>query len=247
MQLIHSIPQKWKNTINNNRIPENLLFLNHHLIKCNILLSLEKLNSKELYWIQLTRDFCKPTSQIYFEKHFNDCVLDWKYIYVLPRIVNSDPYRRYFQYKVLNNVLYLNEKLFFFGISETSQCSFCNQNNETIEHLFCHCFVAKALWNDLNTFFENHLSLYDLTPQAAFFGFTEKNLDDTILQNHLLLVFKIYLYKSRSYGFVCLKPLLLEIKKINCLEKKIAEANANKHKSYLFTWNKMNNQLTVNT
>ena len=45
--------------------------LNHHLIKC-ILLSLEKINSKELYFIQLTLDFCKPASQIYFEKHFND-------------------------------------------------------------------------------------------------------------------------------------------------------------------------------
>ena len=82
---------------------------------------------------------------------------------------------------------------------------------------------------------------------------------------------KIYLYKSRSYGFVCLtlyattprnsqthsknssakfvglalKELksLLEIKKINCLEKKIAEANANKHRSYLLKWNKIDNQL----
>ena len=116
MQLIHSIPQKWKNTIKNNRISENLLFLNHHVIKCNILLSLEKLNSKELYLIQLTRDFCKPTSQIYFEKYFNDGVRDWKYIYILPCIVTSDPYTRYFQYKVLNNVLYLNEKLFFWYI-----------------------------------------------------------------------------------------------------------------------------------
>ena len=130
-------------------------------------------------------------------------------------------------------MLYLNEKLFSFGTSETSQCSFCNQNNETIQHLFCHCFVPKALWNGLNTFFENHLSLYDLTPQAAFFGFIEKHLDDSMLQNHLLLTFKIYLYKSRSYGFVCLKSLSLEIKKNNCLEKKIAEANANKHKCYL--------------
>ena len=121
-------------------------------------------------------------------------------------------------------MLYLNEKLFLFGISETSKCSFCNQNNETIEHLFCHCFVAKELWNDLNTFFENHLSLYDLTPPTAFFGFTEKNLDDIILQNHLLLVFKTYLYKSQSYGFVCLKSLLLEIKKINRLQKKIARS-----------------------
>ena len=120
----------------------------------------------------------------------------------------------------------------FFGISETSQCSFCNQNDETTDYLFCHCFVAKALWNGFNTFFENHLSFYDLTPGAAFFGFTEKHLDDTILQNQLLLVFKRYLYKSRSYGFVCPKSLLLEIKKINRLEKKIAGANANKHKSY---------------
>ena len=149
--------------------------MNHYLIRCNVLLSLEKLNSKELYLIQLTRDFCKPTSQIYFEKHFNDCVLDWKYIYVVPRIVISHPYTSYFQYKVLNNVLILNEKLFSFGISETSQCSFCKQNNETIEHLFCHCFVSKALWNDLNNFFEN-LFLYDLTPQAAFFRICRKSL-----------------------------------------------------------------------
>ena len=184
--------------------------MNHHLIKCIILHSLEKLNSKELYLIQVTHDFCKPTSQIYFEKHFKDCILDWKYIYILPCIVTSDPFTHYFQDKVLNNGLYLNEKLFSFDISETSQCSFCNQNKETIEyHCFCHCFVAKALWNGGNTF----LKIYFI---------------DCIIQNHLLLVFKIYLYKSLSYEFVCLKSLLLEIKKINCLAKKIAEANTNK-------------------
>ena len=104
---------------------------------------------------------------------------------------------------------------------KTSQCFCCNQNKETIDHLFCHCFVAKALWNGLNTFFKNKLSLYDLTPQAAFFRFTEKHLDDSILQNYLLLVFKIYLYICFLVGFVCLKSLLLEIKMINCLEKKL--------------------------
>ena len=70
-------------------------------------------------------------------------------------------------------------------------------------------------------------------PRAAFFGFIEKHLDDSILQNHLLLVFKLCLYKSLSDVFVCIKSLLLEVKKINCLEKKIEEANANKNKSYL--------------
>ena len=112
-----------------------------------------------------------------------------------------------------------------------------------MEHQFCHCFVAKALWNYLNTFRENNLFSYDLTPQAAFFGFTEKHLDDGILQNHLLLVCKIYLHKSHSYGFVRLKSLLLEIKRIKCLEKKIAEANANQY--YLLKWNKIDNHLTA--
>ena len=56
---------------------------------------------------------------------------------------------------------------------------------------------------------------------GCFFGFTEKHLDDIILQNQLLLVSKICLYKSRSYGFVCFKSLILEIKKINRLEKKL--------------------------
>ena len=117
---------------------------------------------KELFLIQLTRDFCKPTSEIVFEKHFNDCILDWNYIYILPRIVTSDPYTRYFQYKVLNNALYLNEKLFIFGISESSRCYFCNQSNEKTEHLLCNCFVAKALQNGF---------LNDLTTQAAFLTF----------------------------------------------------------------------------
>ena len=62
-------------------------------------------------------------------------------------------------------------------------------------------------------FFGNQLSLYDLAPEAVCFGFTEKHLDGSILQNHLLLVFKIYLHKLRSYVFVWLKSLLLEIKK----------------------------------
>ena len=109
MQLIYSIPQKWKNIIKNNRISENLLVLNHHLIKCNVLFGLEKLNSKKLCLIQLTYDFSDPISQIYFEKHFNNCIPDWEYIYILPHIVTSDHYPRYFQYKVFNNVLYLNE------------------------------------------------------------------------------------------------------------------------------------------
>ena len=47
-QLVHSIPQKWKLIIKDN-YNDNLLYSNYHLIKKNNVLSLDKLNAKELY------------------------------------------------------------------------------------------------------------------------------------------------------------------------------------------------------
>ena len=63
--------------------------------------------------MQILNFNCKPTSQYYFEIKFLDVEFDWKYIYTLSRKITTDPYSRYFQYKILNNVLYLNDKLFF--------------------------------------------------------------------------------------------------------------------------------------
>ena len=50
--------------------------------------------------------------QIYFEKKFDSKELDWRVIYALPRKVTTNMYVRSFQYKILNNIIYLNEKLF---------------------------------------------------------------------------------------------------------------------------------------
>ena len=70
-------------------------------------------------------------------------------------------------------------------------------------------------------FFGNHFSLYDLTLQAVFFGFTEKHLDVSILQNHLLVVLKLYLYKSHSHGFVCLRLFSLKSKRLIALKRSL--------------------------
>ena len=48
----------------------------------------------------------KPTSQKYFGKRFTDQSLDWKEMYMTPRIVSNNTYMRGFQYKVLDNTLF---------------------------------------------------------------------------------------------------------------------------------------------
>ena len=60
---------------------ENLLIQDHHLIKKNQMLCLTKLNSNELYKIQITIKYKNSTSQSYFEKIFENFNLGWKTIY----------------------------------------------------------------------------------------------------------------------------------------------------------------------
>ena len=47
-QISREIPKKWKQILRQNRVETCAIYLHHHLIKINLLLSLEKLTSKEL-------------------------------------------------------------------------------------------------------------------------------------------------------------------------------------------------------
>ena len=83
----HALPREWKEAISmHDGILENLLFQDHHLIKK----TKSKLNSNELYKIQIIIKYKKPTSQSYFEKIFKNPNLDWKTFYFLPRIATVD-------------------------------------------------------------------------------------------------------------------------------------------------------------
>ena len=79
-----------------------------------------------------------PTSQLYFEKVLGFGKVEWGKVYVLPRIVTIASSLRSFQYKILNNILYLNERLFKFNIIDSPLCSPCGAYNESIKHLFAH-------------------------------------------------------------------------------------------------------------
>ena len=82
----------------------------HHLVKDSTVIALNKFKSPEIYSTLVLKVQNKPSSNIYFENLFNYNDIDWTAIYKLPRLVTHDTYMRSFQYKVLNNVLYLNNK-----------------------------------------------------------------------------------------------------------------------------------------
>ena len=84
MQLINTIPGKWKLTIKQNSSDaKNLILHGHQLIKNSRILILEKLTSKELYQVLISSGTNKITSVTYFQTKFNENNLDWTKIFIL--------------------------------------------------------------------------------------------------------------------------------------------------------------------
>ena len=85
------------------------------------------------------------------------------------------------------------------------------------------CNIILNLCNELVLFFENEFILFDVTPQAAFLGFLgfiNVNSELLLIQNHLLLIFKIYIYNSRRSESLKIKSLIREIAKVKKFQEK---------------------------
>ena len=75
-----------------------------------------------------------------------------------------------FQCKFLN-VLFLNKKLYIFGIKSSSLGCLCNLCDKTPLHILYECDRIKCVRSDLVQYFQNSLELPTLTPQTSIFGF----------------------------------------------------------------------------
>ena len=123
--------------------------------------------------------------------------------------------------------------LFTFGKTKTSLCSLCHSRDETIKHIFLECMCVKQLWNHLRLFLTNDISFPILTPQTAIFGFANKIEDNVYkITNHILLILKLHVYKSRERGTLELSTLIKEIKKVKLLEKNSAQNHVRKLEQY---------------
>ena len=69
-----------------------------------------------------------------------------------------------FQYKVLNNVLYLNNMLFRFKKVDSPLCSYCDEEEETPLHLFHSYLKTKQLWEKLRQCFSQSINISHSAP-----------------------------------------------------------------------------------
>ena len=133
-----------------------------------------------------------------------------KQIFKLPHSIVVESYVKAFQYKVINSILYTNTKLYKIGFRTNDLCTFCDNQPESLTHLFYHCSRSKQFWIE----FELYWCLISnqrirLCLENVLFGILTENACPLLqLLNYFIIIGKLYLWDCRSkqilpniYGF----------------------------------------------
>ena len=106
--------------------------------------------------------------------------------------------------------------------------------------------MIPQLWNRLRSFLTNDISFPILTPQTAIFGFSN-GIENNVykITNHILLIFKLHVYKSRERSTLEASRLIKEIKKVKPLEKNSAQSHVRKLERYNIKWQKTHRTIKI--
>ena len=144
-------------------------------------------------------------------------------VYSLPSRTTLDSKLREFQYKILNNIAFTNDKLFRFGLSQSPNCTFCNEKPESLEHLLSRCKVSSELWKEVLSWLkEYNIVLESFNEIGLFLGIFEES-EDFFLINHVMLSGKYYIYVRKCLGSLpSLRGFIARIRRVYNSELHIA-------------------------
>ena len=145
------------------------------------------------------------------------------FLYTLTNV----PKYRSFQYRLLERGIVTNIHLCKWGIREDSNCTFCNQEEESLLHLFCTCNQVKVLWENFRQYVEEkyQITSLNLNPSEIVLNKIFVPVRSHVV-NFLCLVTKQFIYRQRCQGNNLTFPVLRNIfRRIEGIEKYIAIKN----------------------
>lgn len=115
-------------------------------------------------------------------------------VFSIPCLVASETYVWSFQYRVLNFILFTNDKLFKIGLSDSDKCSFCGTYTEDLYHLFFNCSFVQAFWNVFTVWWFDLSGEYlTLSLKDIMVGLLQRN--DSL--NYLIILGKLTIWECR--------------------------------------------------
>ena len=132
--------------------------------------------SKDFYKIFMQYEADEPICKEIWSKNINFYINDeiWQNIFkaCIKSVIDNDLV--WFQYKILFNILDTNEYLYKIKISNSNLCRLCGECPETILHLFAQCKEVQDLWQNLNSWIRNKLSIHiDFLDSRKILGYED--------------------------------------------------------------------------
>ena len=187
--LSEALPGSWRNllhTENNDKSHQNERHLDLSVQLNDESVSLSTLTSKRLYWVLVAQKQASPTASQKYETLFPNHKINWDLIYSIPFKVTVDVKTRCFQFNLLHRIIYTNRLLCKTNLVDSDLCTFCEEEVESLEHLFFRCKISE----DFSVF----LWLIDtLNEIDIMLGYTSKSQFWTLLNHGILLVSKSYI------------------------------------------------------
>lgn len=238
LQIHSSIPNKWKNILNNskkkptNKTQGNLININKKYI------DIKKVTCKDLYWHLINSYKHTPTSikkwTDIFPKFTNVDFDIWSGIFKIPFKTLRDTKVQTFQYRLLHNIIPCNQWLCNLKIKNSNICDYCNEIDD-IPHFFLYCPKVNDFWKYWANWWEN-ISTTNITncldiSECILFGFPG-NEDETQVLNYCIIYTKYYIYIQKLFNKNQLEmhACLTQIKHSLNTEQNICNSQNKKHK-----------------
>ena len=182
-----------------------------------------------------------PTAKEKLSAKYHHLTIDWKRVYLLSLRTTLETKLREFQFKILDRIVFTNEKLFRFGTAESDKCVFCQTEVKSIEHLLFSYKISSVFWKHvLSRLRDNNIIDENLKEEDIIFGKFDVG-DDFLLVNHILLLGKYYIYSQKSQkGMPSLQGFIARTRRVYNIELYIARKRGTLNK-HLSMWEKLIN------
>lgn len=229
--IISAIPREWKDFLHNAAVDTGykLMFDKLH-----------KMSSRNIYSKLIEDPSTMDHLKTRWENKLNYGITREKFQDVFFDIYTNVPCPklRSFQFRFVHRRIFLNEILYKWKIVDTARCFYCENEYETMEHLFIHCTVTSRFWELLQNWFECATdTVVNLTPLDIALCQTN---DRTL--NTILICAKQFIFKRRiQEKFINFYIFKDELKLLAKFEKKWAYQQNTKSGWVRFNkkWNKI--------
>ena len=166
-------------------------------------LNLQACTSKAIYNTLIVQKSELPKSFRKYATLFPDLTeICFQNVCLIPRLCVKNNYLKELQYKIIHRYLPTNRLLYKMGKVESTRCTLCNLQTETISHLFYECTCVKSLWS----FIENALRQagyngikFECSHVVLGYNYSEKCTPKNAYINNIILYVKLYIWHVRKY------------------------------------------------